>query len=136
MLALDWSDEYSVDYGVIDAEHKCLFAIANRVFEISDPVAGREEIIAIVKSLFQYMEDHFQHEEELMMQCEYPALIEHAALHRRITAGMTRAVREIKDIQHFAAELRFMMVEWVLTHMIQEDKQIGEYLRSRAHELV
>ncbi len=29
-----WSDDYAVDYGVIDAEHKCLFAIANRMFEI------------------------------------------------------------------------------------------------------
>lgn len=48
---------------------------------------------------------------------------------------MTRALREIKDIQHFAAELRFMMVEWVLAHMLQEDKRIGDYLRSHEHEL-
>lgn len=135
MLALDWSDEYQVDHGVIDAEHKTLFALANRVFQVPDPVAGRDEIISIVKSLFVYMEEHFQHEEELMMQCDYPALIEHAGMHRRITASMTRALREIKDIQHFAAELRFMMVEWVLAHMLQEDKRIGDYLRSHEHEL-
>lgn len=132
MLKLDWSDDYAVDGGVIDAEHKSLFATANRVFRISDPIAERDEMIASVKSLFQYMEEHFRHEEELMMQCEYPALIEHAAMHRRITVSMNKAVREIKDIHHFAAELRFMMVEWVLTHMIRDDKQIGEHLRSRA----
>lgn len=135
MLALNWSDQYLVDHGVIDAEHKSLFALANRVFQVSDPVAGRDEIIAIVKSLLVYMEEHFQHEEELMIQSDFPALIEHTGMHRRITASMTRALREIKDIQHFAAELRFMMVEWVLTHMIQEDKRIGDYLRSQEHEL-
>ena len=114
MLTLDWSDDYAVDSGVIDAEHKSLFAIANRVFRISDPITRRDEITAAVKALVQYMEGHFQHEEELMMRCEYPALLEHIEMHRQIATGLARAVREIKDIQHFAAELRFIMVEWVL----------------------
>ena len=86
-------------------------------------------MIEVVKALFLNMEYHFRHEEELMIECGYPALVEHTQCHRRIVDEMTRSLRATKDIKQYAVKLRYMMVDWVLAHMINEDKQIGAHIR-------
>ena len=129
MLQIGWTDEYEIDRGVIDNEHRTLFDLANRVFGMATPEIGKGEIVEVVKALFHYMEYHFRHEEELMVQCDYPDLLEHTQCHRRIAKEMANSLRATKDIRLYAVELRHTMVDWVLTHMINEDKKIGAYLK-------
>lgn len=75
------------------------------------------------------MEYHFRHEEELMIQCDYPGLVEHTQCHQRIVDEMTASRRATKDIKQYAVKRRYMMVDWVLAHMINEDKKIGAHIR-------
>ena len=129
MLQMSWTEEYEVDGGVIDKEHQSLVEMANRVFQMASPEVERSAMVEVVKALFRYMEYHFKHEEELMIQCEYPGLVEHSQCHRRIVDEMTSSLRATKDIRQYAVKLRNMMVDWVVAHMINEDKKIGAHIR-------
>jgi len=103
--------------------------MANRVFQMTGPEVDTKDLIEVVKALFLYMEYHFRHEEELMIQSDYPALLEHSKCHRRIVDEMTSSLRATKDIKLYAVTLRHMMIDWVLAHMINEDKKIGAHIR-------
>ncbi len=129
MLQISWTDEYEVDGGVIDKEHQALVEMANRVFQVASPEVDSSAMIEVVKALFLYMEYHFRHEEELMIECGYPTLVEHSQCHRRIVDEMTSSLRATKDIRQYAVKLRHMMVDWVVAHMVNEDKKIGAHIR-------
>lgn len=64
-----------------------------------------------------------------MIQCDYPGLVEHTQCHQRIVDEMTASRRATKDIKQYAVKRRYMMVDWVLAHMINEDKKIGAHIR-------
>lgn len=129
MLQMSWTDEYEVDGGVIDKEHQSLVELANRVFRMASREVDSSALIEVVKALFRYMEYHFRHEEKLMIECGYPALVEHTQCHRRIVDEMTSSLRATKDIRQYAVKLRYLMVDWVVAHMINEDKKIGAHIR-------
>lgn len=128
MLQVEWREEYVIDNGVIDEEHKRLLDMANDVFALIDPEAQKAELIALVKALYCYMESHFEHEETLMQEAEFPQFATHAEKHRRIIAEMNQALRVQKDLNQYAAQLRHLMVDWVVQHIIDEDRKVAPYL--------
>ncbi len=128
MLKIEWRDAYKIDSGVIDKEHKQLIAMANQVFALIDPSSQRAEIIELVKALYKYMEFHFDHEEKLMQEAAAPHLAEHAQRHKRIIQSMNQALLSQEDITQYAAQLRYLMVDWVVRHIVEEDRKITQYL--------
>lgn len=124
-----WSDDLSIDGGLVDAEHRSLLDLANRVIEIEDPQQRLDDFRQAVKSLFRYMENHFDHEEELMREASYSELERHAERHRRIIAEMNEMLRGHQDMNQYAAALRQYMVDWVLTHIMEEDKKLAGAIR-------
>ena len=105
-----------------------LIDMANEVFAFEDPEAKCEEIIELVKSLYRYIETHFEHEERLMKEVNYPGLQEHIAQHRQIVKDMTATLRERRDLNTYLSKLRHMMLDWVIQHIAHDDQEIGPYL--------
>lgn len=124
-----WSDDLRIDGGVVDAEHRTLIDLANRVIATEDVRGRLDEFRQLVKSLFRYMENHFDHEEELMRESGYPELERHAARHREIVRDMNELLRRQRDINEYAAALQQYMVDWVVTHIMQEDKKLVGAIR-------
>ncbi len=131
MLHLEWSNDYSINCSQVDDEHKKLIEMANEVFGLIHPEANRNELIAVVKELFKYMESHFEHEEAYMEEIEFPEFDRHRKLHALIVREMNGALKGLNDLESYAEKLREMMVEWVVQHIIQEDAKIGQFVRSR-----
>lgn len=131
MIRIEWSDEYCVDGGIVDQEHRSLFELANRIFAQFGQEPDRRTITELVMALFRYMEHHFRHEEELMGRIGYPQLAEHTRCHHQISDNMTHLLRTTRDLKDYASQLQHAMFDWVLTHVINEDRQVGTYLKSR-----
>ena len=129
MLQVEWRDDYRIDDGKIDQEHQQLIEIANRVFAVTDPTAEREQIVELVQSLYRYMECHFLHEEELMHRIGYPDRVEHARRHRRIIDQMNRTLRSQSDLESYVSRLRHLVVDWVISHIVDEDRKIADYMK-------
>ena len=126
----EWRSEYQVDGGVIDEEHQTLFALANRVIEKIHPETERADIIETVKALYRYMETHFDHEQDLMEKAHYPGIEEHVRQHQRILSEMNDALRTQNDMRKYGATLRRLMLDWVLLHIVEEDRQIAKYVKA------
>lgn len=128
MLQIQWRDEYRIDGGTIDQEHKSLLDMANRAFAMMDPRAELEEVIDLVKALFRYVHSHFEHEETLMIESNYPGLIEHMQKHRKISQRLTEAIRGNNDIEKISQYLQHIMLDWVVRHILAEDVKFGHFL--------
>jgi len=128
MLKFEWDEAFVLDGGQIDEEHHKLVDMANAVFEFEDPEANCEEIIELVKSLYRYIETHFEHEERLLKEVNYPGLQEHVAKHRQIVKDMTAALREKRDLNTYLSKLRHMMLDWVIQHIAHDDREYAAYL--------
>jgi len=45
---------------------------------------------------------------------------------------MSDMIKSGKGIDEYSSKLKQFMSEWVITHIMQEDKKIGEYMRQTA----
>ena len=132
MLQIEWCEEYGIDKGIIDEEHKSLIEMANQIFAIEHPESQREEMIDLVKSLYRYMETHFAHEEDLMEQADVPDREDHARMHRFLAAEMTRALKTHSDLREYAVVLRKLIGEWFVNHIVSVDRRIASQVTEAA----
>ena len=87
--------------------------------------------------LESYTVDHFQHEEKLMAEYQFPGLEEHQRVHQELID----AVQEIKaraasGTEELAQELLKFLRVWVLEHIIEVDKKYGSFLESRGGRFI
>lgn len=134
MSFFPWSDEYSVHLRVIDNDHKDL---VNTVNELHDAISGggkREEIGRIIGTLAQYVDEHFSREEALMESNAYPDVAGHKRIHRHL-ARQVYAIRTIfgskPQLIDPAKLLRFLR-DWLVHHILEEDRKYVPYLRGVA----
>jgi hemerythrin len=121
-----WQSYYSVDEPSLDAEHRQIIGIINDLYVAMEQGKDRAVLKTLLNRLVQYTDVHFQHEERLMREHDYPGLREHKALHeelRRRTVDL-RAHTELitgRDLLNF-------LKNWWMDHIRSEDKQYAPYL--------
>lgn len=125
-----WKDCYKIGNEMIDAEHKHLFEVANEAFKDTNPNEKKEKIKHIMHELHTYITEHFIHEEELMKSVNYPKIKEHIGLHNNIIEAMNNFTKKIHTmpIKNLEKELAIFIEEWLVLHIIHEDKKIARYL--------
>ncbi|WP_179953173.1 bacteriohemerythrin [Desulfobotulus mexicanus] len=120
-----WQADYTIGDPEIDAQHRMLFELANKLFNIMNPKQNFAELKATLHSLFDYIEVHFAAEEQMMEEWNYPELTNHKAMHEGIRKDMTRLLKEAKDLDKLKKDLDFLMTHWVVVHIRDEDAKIG-----------
>lgn len=134
MMRIEWRDEYAIDQGIVDQEHVSLIEMANQIFAIERPEARKEEVIDLVKALFRYMEDHFEHEEQLMEMNDVPNRKAHAEMHRFFVGEMTRALKTHTDLREYVVVLRSLIGGWFINHITRVDVRVADALTAEARQ--
>ncbi len=130
----EFGEKFLVGVDQIDREHRRLFDIAARTYDIlgaSDAV-GRAMLQDAVAELIDYTATHFANEEELMAAAEYPGLAIHREQHQHLLArvrDMEMRV-EIEDAT-VAVDLTHFLYRWLVDHIESSDRRFGDYVRSR-----
>lgn len=127
-----WLDDYNIDRGVVDKEHQHLFELANVILSIENPAEQAELVKKSVKDLFDYMVVHFENEENLMREIGYPKFEQHAVKHKQIVQDMNDVILKCKHLEELTEILKRCMFEWVVKHIMDEDKDIGVYSQNLA----
>jgi len=127
-----WQKSYSIDDDVVDQEHRHLLALANRVVRFRASGERLETVRGAVVALCDYVKTHFADEEEHMAQIGYPGLPAHRVLHESIIHEMNEILRGSGDLDVLVYKLKRLMKSWVLEHIQQADRQIGDFLRQKA----
>lgn len=132
MVYFEWTEALSVGDDGLDAQHKHLVDIINRLAEGAQAGRERADVLAVVAELKDYVDEHFAAEERYMRDLEYPDLRRHQLEHIQFAqevAGFDRACRQGGcTVNHVVLEF---LKNWLLSHIARTDRRYADYARQR-----
>lgn len=132
MAFITFNHENEVNIREVDDQHRRLFDILNRLHEAV--VAGKEqsELFAILDELIEYTVYHFQTEEKLFVEHDFPGYVGHKAEHDRLTATAVELQGQLRDgSATLSFELLDFLHDWLMDHTLGLDQDMGPFLNER-----
>ncbi len=131
MAKIAWSDNISVDAGIIDADHKHLIMISNRFLETSN-TATQEELCEIIDDLEHYAAAHFRREEEMQVAIEYLAIKSQKAEHEELMQTLAHIGDRLRqagpaDLASSCKEINGLIRHWLIDHILKSDIGMKPY---------
>ncbi len=133
MAYFDWRKKYSVSIDEMDIQHKQWIQLLNDYYTCiqNEPDRLKEHLGRLIYEVSVYADAHFDAEEDLMLQYEYPGYdeekLEHDKLRKEIDyyksnydSGKLKSVIDFSD----------MLKKWLKHHIIEYDKRYGAYIYS------
>lgn len=131
MAMYEMKPEYYTGIDFIDEEHKKLFEIANRAYEllVNEFIPDKYDyIMEVIGELKDYARYHFDHEEDYMGKIKYRKLLSHKVAHDGFIEKIGEYEDDIVDDRQKEALLRLLdfLTDWLVDHILKQDKLIAE----------
>jgi hemerythrin-like metal-binding protein len=129
---LKWSDKYSVNVTEIDEQHKKLISLVNEMYDAMHAGKGKDILGAVIAEFVNYTVYHFNTEERLLQQYDYPRYNEHKEMHD----NLSKKARDLKETfdkgnKPTAIDVMLLLTNWLNAHVLEEDKKYEPYLNSK-----
>ena len=122
MGSFEWQDAYSVGVAELDAQHKVLIGLINR---LENAEHGDGDLREILDKLDWYVRKHFTLEESMLDNADYDALAPHIAEHRDFEKWLRTAQSHMAtgglDVNILAATINDHLKEWLRHHILVVD---------------
>lgn len=134
LVHLRWDQKYSSGNVLIDTEHRELFRQANHLLDFAMSSTVRPEAVRTsLQQLMHQVEIHFQHEERLLAEWQFPDRVEHARQHCRLLDHARQIIQRMEDHSIPTGELlSFLIGEMIHDHILSEDSSYFHFLRNEA----
>ncbi|MBT3379550.1 MAG: bacteriohemerythrin [Lentisphaerae bacterium] len=121
-----WREEYCIGVPEMDQQHQFLFETAARVQATVESGPEKGDVAMGLQLILAYAETHFADEEDLMEREGFAGYKEHCLRHRHLIEEITRYAARL-DADERKVDRRFLVFlkEWVLEHILTEDRQYG-----------
>lgn len=132
VIYCEFLPKYHTGVEQIDREHKKLFSIINDVYKLVENYSDDryDEILGLLDRLAEYTQTHFNHEEEIMEQHNFPKLEfqrnAHASFIERLSDRDMG--EEMENPKEFLEGLLDFLYAWLGNHIIKHDMQIAPYV--------
>jgi len=123
---IEWIEDYSVGISSVDSEHMRLVQIINHLNEAIRKEESKAVLVHTFDRLIEYSMEHFENEENLMRQYQYPEIEEHIREHKRLMRTVMELNKEKKYI--FPANVSEFLNSWLIDHILTTDMKYKEYL--------
>ena len=125
---INWNDSYSVGNTEMDEQHKKLIELINDLILHSNAAPESKIVNETLYELFKYTRYHFQDEEELMQNLNYPNLEEHKKSHKNFIYKISMFCMEVMDRKATVTEdiLKFL-TNWIVEHTMLDDQDFKKY---------
>lgn len=133
---IKWTDELSVGVVEIDNQHKELISRVSGLLSAMSKGKGKSEVAETLDFLADYVVVHFNTEERIMKEREYPGL-DH---HRRQHAVFSEKVSELRERLNrdgpsslLAIRSQRLLADWLTNHISVTDSALGSFLTEPKH---
>lgn len=121
-------DKHSVKIEAIDNQHKELFLITNRIYELLKTGYTDSQLHLMLKRLYHYTKFHFTTEEGLFLKYGYGGTKNHIALHMAFTEKIKAALISHRQGEKIMVEeLLDFLVNWIISHIQGEDREYAAF---------
>lgn len=123
MAFIDWTDEFTVDNGPIDEQHRQLVEIVNKFEEANRRGKGSRIMNEILNDLMGYTQEHFAFEEKVMAEVGYEKLAQHQSQHRQLIRKLEKFQFDFNNQgRRITADMKDFLRYWLTSHILKDDK--------------
>ena len=126
MGRIDWDDSFSVHHEELDKQHQKLVGLYNELHEsllhgtIEEATEQRKQTLA---SLVDYIDYHFNSEEQYLKELHYPDFKKHCQIHSNFSSKVKSLQYDIANGNMvFTSSLIKLLRNWIVDHILKEDK--------------
>lgn len=129
----EWKDQYNTGIKEIDSQHKQFFIMGEEMNQIIISYSGEdihEKLYDIFIRLIEYSIYHFEAEETLMEESNYPELDAHRKRHHHFINKLHAIdLKQLKGDQGiFAYDLLKTIASWITKHIEGDDMKYVPYI--------
>lgn len=128
---IKWDDSMDTGIKLIDDDHKTLIKLINQLQNATQYKVEDKSIDAIMDKLINYTKYHFDREEFLMRNNNYPDYENHKKLHENMIAKMAECMEKYKsDPNHTIDDALKFLTDWLVKHIKGNDREYIPYLKN------
>jgi hemerythrin len=128
---IKWDDRYLVNIPLIDGQHREFIRLTNELYQscLLGDDAARIYFMKAIKSVVNYVGEHFSTEEKILESVNYPEFEIHKNRHEEFVKKVLEDVKSFQGGRKFVPNqfVRYLK-DWVLSHIAVEDKRYSEYI--------
>lgn len=124
----EWSDRFNTGITGVDAQHRTLVELLNRLHRAIQTRQSKEASRQILDELTEYTRTHFRLEEGLMQASRYADYDAHKKVHEDLIAQIVGLQAKLDSGQaSIGFELLHFLKSWLVKHISETDKRFGAY---------
>ena len=132
MPIFSWNDRLATHIPKIDLQHRSLIDLINKLHDAIDEGRDKEVLGVVLAELVDYTVNHFALEETYMDAHNYPASDEHKNEHELLRQKVFALQQQLAAGRPVVTiEVMKFLKEWLTRHIIDVDKQMGNFLETR-----
>ena len=131
--SIKWDDSYILGNEKVDNQHRKLFELVNSLVSSCDRDSEPEKLLDTLNFLVNYAVQHFDDEEALQIQSNFPGYPDHKKLHEDFKVTVTELVArftETNSPSQLSYDIKKILIKWLFNHIMNEDKKIGKHLQT------
>jgi hemerythrin len=126
-MRMDWKDTYKTGNPQIDAQHMQWFSKVGYFLDATN----KESRTTAAMKMYQYTRLHFQDEDRLMQETNYPAAREHARRHNDTLVHMHLLLEQIANDTLDMEKWRVFLSDLFLNHIGDADLKLAAFITSQ-----
>lgn len=127
-----WKDEYSVGVQVLDDDHRKLLSLINKLQTTVHYQTGESFEKEALDEVIAYTKYHFEREEKLMEEANYPDLEAHKETHRSMITKVDGFVKEYEKKGHeVLGDVATYLKDWLINHINGTDQKYSALLKEK-----
>jgi hemerythrin len=127
-MFIHWDTSLETGHPLVDAEHRILVLLFRKLDVAIKTHQSAEVLRYIVREVVRCVEFHFQSEENLMRETDYPGLESHRAFHAELLAELNAYVAKIAVRREFPEDLLSFLSLWLSQHIADHDQLVTKHV--------
>ncbi|MDG3086241.1 diguanylate cyclase [Vibrio hannami] len=130
LIQLVWHDNYCCGNTLIDTQHRELFNLANKLMEAGLSSEEPSPVSNLLVEFLEEMDSHFQDEERLFNEIDFPGKTKHAAEHQALLKKGYKLVEKYNRSEVTVDEVfMFISSELVISHIFSSDQEYFPFIQ-------
>ncbi|QOY51230.1 bacteriohemerythrin [Candidatus Sulfurimonas baltica] len=128
---IQWDDSYSIDVDTIDNQHKNLFALVNKLYDLDEIKNTKDDLKKILYEFNDYINVHFAAEEKYMSYIGFPELEQQKETHESFRKLLIEIISTPAKLEIIKTKMRVFAKRALIDHISNEDVKIKQFKQQK-----
>ncbi len=127
MAAIEWQEKYSTGVDRLDEQLRKFLDMINGLHEQYPNGTITGDTAIHLSELSKFARKHFEEQEELMQQIDFPDYTAHKGEHSALRQWFVKMIFDAKGGKKLSAdEVASYLGKWLIDHILKEDRRVGQ----------